>query len=815
MKKITALLFICLFSISFSQSDKFAISGHVLINNSITSQISITNTNQTIYPDNNGYFKISDLNNGVYYLNIYAPGYSSIIDTIEIKNQNIYNLLYDLKENINELPEVLVGSESMTGGELGIRKLPGSAYYISPLEIQKFNYSDIHSVLKSIPGVNIQEEDGYGLRPNIGLRGSGVSRSSKITLMEDGILMAPAPYCAPSAYYFPTTGRMYAVEVLKGSSQIKYGPFTTGGALNLISTPIPQKLTGKLNINGGSFWGRNIHGYIGNTHGNFGYLVESFNYGSNGFKVLDNGGNTGFNKNDFITKFRYTSDEDARIKQSLSLKLGYCQETSNETYVGLTQEDFNLTPYRRYAGSQMDVMTSTQNQVSLTYNIQPRKGISLSTSYYRNNFQRNWYKLSSVKDSLGNKVGISSILAEPTSYQRHYELLTGSSSASEESFYVKGNNRSYYSQGIQSALNVDFKTGQVNHDIQFGIRYHQDGMDRFQNQDQYSMNNGIMFQTAHGELGTESNRVRTAYALASHVQYNLKYKNLDVTPGIRYEKIDLKEVDFGKNDPERIGTDVSEKSNSIQVFVPGVGFNYSLGEKTAIYGGIHKGFAPPGTTEGSLPEESINYEAGTKFFGKNINFQTVLFYTDYKNLLGNDLAATGGNGSGNFYNGGEARTLGAEFFATVNILKSIGLQRELRLPITISYTYTNAEFLSSFESNFESWGDVYSGYEFPYLAKHQLSSRLSANYKKFEFHVNSKYNSTMRAQAGDGEINSVENIPAYLILDCAAKYHINENISINLNIQNLTNKAYVVALRPAGLRPGLPRIIQFGINANL
>ena len=129
---------------------------------------------------------------------------------------------------------------TIIGSREAAQSLPGSGAVVDFEQIQIESANDINQLLKTVPGIYILEEDGYGLRPNIGIRGATSERSSKVTLMEDGVLIAPAPYSNPAAYYFPTTLRMHTIEVLKGAPLLRYGPQTTGGVVTIVSTPIPD-----------------------------------------------------------------------------------------------------------------------------------------------------------------------------------------------------------------------------------------------------------------------------------------------------------------------------------------------------------------------------------------------------------------------------------------------------------------------------------------------------------------------------------------------------------------------------------------------
>jgi len=706
-----------------------------------------------------------------------------------------------------ELNEVVLSAKVIFGSKFVAKNRTGSSYFLSPEEIKKFNYTDVNRTLRAVPGVNIYEEDGFGLRPNISLRGTSPERSSKITLMEDGVLIAPAPYSAPSAYYFPTIARMQAVEILKGSSQVQFGPYTTGGAINMVSTEVPDNFGIFLNSSYGSFQSGRIHTQLGDSRKNFGYSVEYLNYNSNGFKNLENGDNTGFDKNDLVAKFKVNTNPEADLPQEFEVKFQYSDETSNETYLGLTQEDFDADPFLRYAGSQNDQMNAEHLQLMGTHALKFNDQFRITTIGYYNDFSRNWYKVDYVTVN-GERQGIGNIFGDPTTFGTYLDLVTGSvDSGADDSLNARNNNRDYLSTGVQTKLDYHWSGDNTYHDLEVGLRYHYDEEDRFQWIDDYAMVNGNMQLINEGIPGTNANRISSAKAFASYAMYKLKINDLTLTPGLRYENITLERLDYGTSDIDRVGTNVSERLNKVDVFIPGIGFNYNI-NNISIFGGIHKGFSPPSNQPGENPEESVNYELGSRFSLAGISGELVGFYNDYSNLLGSDLAATGGTGSLDQFNAGEVRVQGIELLLNYNFLEN---NENLQLPLTFSYTLTDTEFLNSFGSENDIWGEVNSGDEMPYIAKHQFNASLSLEHQNFEINLSGRYNGEFRTMAGSGSIPANERVDSNFIVDLGGRYRFNDHIAVTTNVINLLDEKYAVARVPAGLRPGHP----FGIYAGI
>ncbi len=684
----------------------------------------------------------------------------------------------------------------------------GSGTSLNQRELRELNYTDINRIVSTVAGVNIQEEDGFGLRPNIGMRGSGSNRSSKITLMEDGILIAPAPYAAAAAYYFPTLGRMEGIEILKGSSQIPYGPNTTGGAVNLISAQFTEKPSAQLWMQSGSFNTMITHSRFSNNHRNFSYVAEYFRYASDGFKTIDDRFNTGFNKSDYLVKLRYAWGE--KTRQNIQLKLSQTDEVSNETYLGTTKSDFDKSPFHRYEGSQNDRFEGKHNQITLRYSLVTAKKVEFSTVIYRNKFHRNWYKLDKLIDTSGKSVGISSIVQSETAYPHLLNILRGSASQ-DGGLLVKANNRDYYSQGIQSNFGYrlpNTKTGQYIHG---GIRLHQDGLDRFQWVDNYTMDDGQMKLHSSGIRGTESNLLLDAAALSAFAQYDVSIGKWQLNPGVRYESIDITETNYGKLDPERTGSNQKEGDNVNQVVIPGFGFKYAPNKLWSLLGGIHRGFTPASVDSGAMPELSINSEFGFTLHRSTMDMKAVAFHTAYNNLLTSDAASSGGGGSISTFNGGKAEAYGLEFEASLTNLKTA----KARIPLSFTYTYTNALFLSTFNSEFESWGAIEKGDEIPYVASHQVNVSFGVVSKWFQLTSNNRFTSDVRTIAGQDELNGENSIPAIFISDMNLQLNVGKKMKVLVGVNNILNNTYAASTWPAGYRPGMPRYAHAGFRLTL
>lgn len=703
------------------------------------------------------------------------------------------------------IPEAEVRAVGLAAGAHRADEVAGALTVLPSKELERFQYANPMQVLRSVSGVNVQEEDGFGLRPNIGLRGSGAERSSRITVMEDGILAAPAPYAAPAAYYFPSIARMSSVEVMKGSSQIAHGPATSGGAINLISSPIPAALgEARFSMEAGSYGGRRSHLSVGGTRtvgaGDLGYLVEFLGQNNDGFKSLDTGEPTGFNKEDRLLKLSWRPRTAG--PHSWSIKAGDAREFSHETYLGLTQADFEATPLRRYAGSSEDLFQGQATQLSLAHTFHSGNWESLTT-LYRNTFDRNWYKLERLRDADGNVVALGQVLDQPEEFMAAYTLLTGRSSEGMEQLEVRANNRTYCSEGLQHRT-----AWQASESLRLtgGIRLHRDGVDRRDWRDAYTMDAGQMQLASTAEPGSASNRLDAAQAVAGFVRAAWKTGRWTWTPGLRHEYIQMARIDHSTTDLDR-SEEGTTRANTTSVWLPGLGASMTLPSGYSLFAGLHRGFLPPGSNPGTEAEKSWNGELGMRFSGATCSAQVVAFWTEFSNLLGSDLAAAGGTGSGDAFNGGSARATGLEVEWAWDPLRSV--QGRWGLPVRGTYTWTRAQFTESFESDFEAWGTVVAGDYLPYLSPHSAALGWSLEHQTgWQLDCNVRYAGAMLAHAGTWS-NAAQTDSA-LLVDAGVRGKWGDHMQWRVAVTNLFDSIYLAALRPYGARPGAPRMLRMG-----
>ncbi len=714
---------------------------------------------------------------------------------------------------------------TIVGTRDDVKTLGGAADVIGQEVLQRFGYADIQRIVRQTPGVSVQVEDGYGLRPNISIRGVASERSGRITLLEDNVLIAPAPYSAPSAYYFPTAGRMHAFEVLKGPSAITQGPYTIGGALNMVSTPIPAARGGAFAASAGQDATWRAHAsYGGVTAGGLGFLVETHQWFSDGFQDIDRSRRqTGLAVRDYTVKLRY-APRDSR--HGLELKLQAADQDSDQSYLGLTDRDFAADAYRRYGLSALDRIETAHEQVILRYEFNLRDDTRFSATAYVNAHERDWFKTEGIdfdgstdaeafsRTSWFNvirAVNRGAALGGHTADALR-GILHGETDTAPGSVQLRSNAREYLSRGAQFAFESEGVLWTARHALEMGLRLHEDEEDRLQRNSTYHQADGVLVLDELGLLGNAGNRVQEARAAAFYLHDRIEFGRWTVAPGLRYEDMDQRRTRYETrrdrtSDPASRAADNlrDRRRNTTRVWLPGLGASFLARDGLRVFAGVHKGFTAPSNAPDVDEEEAVNFELGVRHVGARSRFEATAFLSDYDNLLGECTASSGADCDiGDAFNGDAATVRGVELQFDTELVAGRGFA----VPFDIDVTWIEARFDSDIADT-DFFGDVRRGDPIPYIPRWQAHATLGWLRGPFEAYAGVHYVDAVCVRASCGPFEVTD---AALTVDVSGSWAVTERIALLARVENLTGGENLLGRHPYGARPNKDRTAALGVR---
>ncbi|MGI8898170.1 MAG: TonB-dependent receptor domain-containing protein [Pyrinomonadaceae bacterium] len=769
-----------------AQSNSTSISGRVLDQNLAgISGATVTLSNNfsnvlTVITDEVGWFRFEGLPTAKYRLVTRQAGFgtSERVITATAGGNTVIEVLLQpapIAESV-----VIIGSHLTTPESMA--RTPGSFGIVDAQVLERSRALTSTEVLRKVAGVNVRDEEGLGLRPNIGVRGMNPTRSSKLLLLEDGIPLTYAPYGDNASYYHPPIDRFESIEVLKGSGQIIYGPQTVGGVINYLTPTPPRKNEGSISITGGNHHYFNGHLSYGDTLGNTGLLF--------GF-TRKQGKGSRENTRSGLSDFNFKSVTTLTPRQAVTFKFNYYGEQSNVGYSGLREDEFRANPRQNLFRN--DFFYGHRVGASLTHAYVFNPDAVLTTNLYGSYFRRHWWRQASNSNERPNDA------ADP---------LCGGMNNLNTTCGNQGRLRRYLFAGLDPRLRITKRIFGLRGETDLGFRAHVEDQERVQkNGDRPNSRDGVVVE----------NNERRNQAYSAFVQHRLIFGNVTVTPGLRIEHVKYQRTN-------RL-LPVNGKTQLTQM-VPGLGVSYSTGKLT-LFAGVHRGFAPPrtediinNTTGGSIdlyPELSWNYEAGMRARPHAaLQLEATFFRMDYENQIV-PASLAGGIGS-TFTNGGQTLHQGLEFSAALDTATL--LRRPYNIYLRTAYTLLPAaEFRGLRFSSVPGFSTTsVTGNRLPYAPKHLLNASIGyAHSNGIDTFLEAVYVGSQFSE----DLNRIDPItpngqtgliPSYTIWNATANYKLEKlRTTLFVTAKNFFNHLYI-ADRSRGLLPGPPRGMQAGFK---
>jgi len=757
--------------------------GAVIAGAEVTLRLKASGAVWTTQTGSDGWFEFAGPASGEYEVGVAVAGFGTARQIVRLRNVEV-QLEFRL-EPATVAQEVSV-TERLIATTEDLARLPGAAELIPANALTESRVFSTEEALRRVSGVNTRGEEGFGLRPNIGVRGLNPTRSTQILLLEDGLPLAYAPYGDNASYYHPPIDRFESVEVVKGGGQILYGPRTVGAVINYLTPQPPMKPGGALTLTGGNRDYFNAHGRLGGTWKGTGLLVDYLRKQGKGARA-----NLGHRLNDFNVKTLTALSG----KQVLGLRFNAYTEDSQVTYSGLREAEYRANP--RANPFVNDEFTARRYAASVRHSWTPKNALLVTTAAYGTVFNRDWWRQSSNSGQRPNDS------ADPNCGSMANLLTTCGN---------EGRLRDYYTYGVETKVRASFQAARLRQEADFGGRVHFESQDRLQK-------NGPL-PTSRDGLVVENN-LRKARAFSFFVQDRLIAGAWSFTPGVRVERVHYDRTNRLGN----AGAGVSGKED-LTVAVPGFGAAYTPSERLTVFAGVHRGFAPPrvedvisnatGASVALEPELSWNYEVGVRSRPiRAVQLEATFFRLDFENQI-IPASVAGGIGA-TLTNGGQTLHQGVELASRVE-WRNVGASRH-GVYWRTAYTWLPvARFAGQRFSNVPGFSTVsITGNRLPYAPENLLTSSVGyVHTRGFNAQLEGVYTGR---QFGD-DLNTVVGtadgqrglIPGYAVFNATVNVPVEGwRTTVFVSCKNLFDRLYVVD-RTRGILPGAPRLVQAGLH---
>lgn len=704
--------------------------------------------------------------------------------------------------------------------ENALDHIPGAGRVITKESIEQNHRFTVNEALREVPGVHVVDEDGLGIRPNIGIRGLNPTRSRNVHIMEDGVPILLMPYGDPSSYYFPPIFRFDRIEVLKGSGQLLYGPQNIGGVMNFITRNPPATPEGNI-----QFWGGNNNYFntsfnYGGTWGKSGYMVDYTHYQSDTPRFT--------NIRAKVDDLTFKTVQELSDRTQIMAKFNYYREDSGIGYQGLTESEF-ASP----RGQDRQTLFTNDNfdfrryGAHVAVNHMFTANLTSTVNFFGHYISRDWARQTTQGINadgtnngalqFGNAIPASAVGAIPGA-QRFT------------------NAREYTVYGIEPRFNYTHSLFGVNAVADFGARYMYEESNRqqFRNTGSGVGVSQSCFLAVAGATCLGENNIRTTNAYALFFQERLIFGPFTITPGIRVEHINYDQNNRLAND----GNGNFGKTYFTEV-LPGVGVTYSPVKDHTIFFGAHRGMAPPqisdavtgtGAVVDLAPSLSWTYELGTR--GKLAHwagYEATLFQLDFTNQIISQSAA-GGTGA-TLTSAGETRHRGIEFGTKFDLLDAVtGRNDKQDIMLDMNYTWiAESEFIGTRNSSITGTallpGEAaivsVSGNRLPYSPKHLLTAGIG--YANRDLDIGA-FNARLEAQCISDQFGDDRNtytptpngqrgiVKGWCMLNASVNQYVKQiNATFFFTAKNMLDQTVIVD-RSRGIYPGLPALWQAGVK---